>query len=123
MFHAMPATRLRRDVISFNAAISANEKGGQWQRAVALFQETLDVSRFVQKMIWLVVTGRISMFPYIGTNTGLMGFKSGLMGFKSGLMGFDGGLTIDLDFSSRKFDGCYCYRDSFHWKTRTIPNT
>jgi len=42
VFDAMPTSRLRRDVITFNAAISANEKGGQWQRAVALFQETPD---------------------------------------------------------------------------------
>ena len=32
----MPAVRVTRDVISFNAGISACEKGGEWQRALFL---------------------------------------------------------------------------------------
>ena len=33
----MPGAKVQADVVSFNAAISACEKGGQWQRALALF--------------------------------------------------------------------------------------
>ena len=33
-----PPSRLRRDAISFNAAISACEKGGQWRLALGLLQ-------------------------------------------------------------------------------------
>merc|ERR1712151_1120289 len=33
-----------RDVISFSAAISACEKGGQWERALSLLEEMRDMS-------------------------------------------------------------------------------
>ena len=34
----MPKAQIQQDVISYNAAVSACEKGGQWQEALALFE-------------------------------------------------------------------------------------
>lgn len=47
LFAAMPLAEILPDVISYNAAISACEKGGQWQHALTLLsnlQEIWEVS-------------------------------------------------------------------------------
>ena len=38
LFESMPTAKVQPNVISYNAAVSACEKGGQWQEAMTLFE-------------------------------------------------------------------------------------
>ena len=42
LLHEMLDQRLESDVVSYNASISASEKGSQWAQALALLREMFD---------------------------------------------------------------------------------